>query len=43
MNPDRVQHAHVPQLALVAQAVHGRGADAKLRRDLANGQQRLRW
>jgi hypothetical protein len=43
VNPDRVQHADVRQLAFIAQAVHGRGAHAKLRRDLANAQERVPW
>ena len=38
-NPNGMQHAHVLQPAFVAQPVNGRGADAKLLRDLANRQE----
>jgi len=37
-DPDRVTHTHVGELAALAQAVHGRGADAEQVRDLADGE-----
>ena len=39
---DRMQHPNVPKLPLGAQPVHRRGADAELRGDLTNGQERRR-
>jgi hypothetical protein len=43
---DRVQHPNVPQLALIAKLVHGRGANAESMSDLANRKQSarlIRW